>query len=277
MASSAAENRKKIEEALRRGAYNTVALPDANKSLPSRPINSEAIGKIARARQQAGMQPTFVPGNVTQPVPPPTYKPSPGLFGAKTEKIPTPKGIPDLPTSHLPVEDPQDVLAPPPPGIKGERDQERKLADRYKNFQRLRDAQRKQQIRNLTNIQRLGYNAANIVKKATGPATDRIASLPAPGGVALPLLILLVLVMLLIPVNGETRIMWLWKTITGTASINPYAKPPETQFSVRTSNQGQQGGGPPEQQPTAYDEGLSDNPMPWYTTYIPSTSTYDEW
>jgi hypothetical protein len=172
MASSAAENRKKLEDALNRNA--TIAGSNPNRGLPARPVSPTALGKLARAQQQARMQPTYQPGNTTQPI---VVKPqvSPGIYKAKTEKIPTPKGLPDLPTSKLPAENPLDPIAPPPPG-ETPVGAEKKVAERYRNFQRLRAAQRKQQIQNLTNIQRLGYNAANVVKRATGPAVDRVAS-----------------------------------------------------------------------------------------------------
>jgi hypothetical protein len=67
--------------------------------------------------------------------------------------------------------------------------------------------------------------------------------------------------------------VWLWKTLTGTAAINPNYNP-----ALGTVTAGQVGSGPSAQQvQTGYSEGVSDNSLPWYTTYIPSTSTYDEW
>lgn len=47
----------------------------------------------------------------------------------------------------------------------------------------------------------------------------KLESVPIPGGIGVPLAILFALFLLLLPVNGHTRIMWLWLAITGQAQV----------------------------------------------------------
>ena len=58
--------------------------------------------------------------------------------------------------------------------------------------------------------------AAQGIVRGTGVA---IGSLPTPGSLILPLAILLVFFFLLLPVNGHTRLVWLWLVLTGNAEI----------------------------------------------------------
>lgn len=64
------------------------------------------------------------------------------------------------------------------------------------------------------------------VSKATARALRQIGSFPTPGGLLTPLVILFILFMILLPVNGHTRLMWLWLAITGNAEIGPPLTPP---------------------------------------------------
>lgn len=59
-------------------------------------------------------------------------------------------------------------------------------------------------------------NAASRIVKGTGV---KLAALPTPGSIVLPLVVLAIFFLLLLPVNGQTRFMWLWLTITGNAHI----------------------------------------------------------
>lgn len=69
--------------------------------------------------------------------------------------------------------------------------------------------------------------------KSGGQAVGNgIASLPAPGDIGFPLLILLVFFFLIIPIKGRSRAMWLWEVITGGARVPTVALTPA-------------GGGPP--------------------------------
>ena len=77
--------------------------------------------------------------------------------------------------------------------------------------------QEEQQARGAFTRAALGTVAA---ARRIGRATAiRVESLPDPGGIVFPLLVLLVFFFLLIPVNGHTRAMWLWLVLTGNASI----------------------------------------------------------
>lgn len=70
-------------------------------------------------------------------------------------------------------------------------------------------------------------NAASGIVRGTQLG---LASLPTPGSILLPLGILLVFFFLLLPVNGHTRLVWLWLVLTGNAEIQ--------QQSGSTSNSG---------------------------------------
>jgi hypothetical protein len=61
----------------------------------------------------------------------------------------------------------------------------------------------------------------NTAKNIVHGANVRLGSIPTPGGITLPLVILLVFFFLLIPVNGHTRLTWLWLALSGNAAINP--------------------------------------------------------
>jgi hypothetical protein len=46
-----------------------------------------------------------------------------------------------------------------------------------------------------------------------------LGNLPQPGSIVLPLVVLIVFFLLLIPVNGHTRFVWLWMVLSGNATI----------------------------------------------------------
>ena len=66
-------------------------------------------------------------------------------------------------------------------------------------------------------------NAVQRVARNTGVAIER---LPSPGSVMLPLLVLGIFFFLLLPVNGHTRLTWLWLVVTGNASTGGAAQAP---------------------------------------------------
>lgn len=54
----------------------------------------------------------------------------------------------------------------------------------------------------------------------TGVNVNRwLANIPTPGGIWVPFFVLMFLFMVLFPVNGHTRMMWLWLVLTGNAKI----------------------------------------------------------
>lgn len=65
-------------------------------------------------------------------------------------------------------------------------------------------------------------SAAGNIIKGTGV---KIESLPTPGSLMLPLVVLLVFFFLLLPVNGHTRLVWIWLVITGNATISGVSNP----------------------------------------------------
>jgi hypothetical protein len=59
-------------------------------------------------------------------------------------------------------------------------------------------------------------DASRGILRGTGV---RLAGLPTPGSIVLPLVVLLVFFALLLPVNGHTRATWLWLVLTGNAHM----------------------------------------------------------
>lgn len=76
-------------------------------------------------------------------------------------------------------------------------------------------------------------NAAKDIWRGTRIKLER---LPAPGSILLPLIVLLLFFFLLIPVNGNTRLAWLWLVLTGNAEIGQEA---ETATPIKSEKGGQ--------------------------------------
>lgn len=85
---------------------------------------------------------------------------------------------------------------------------------------------------------------------------QRLQSTPIPGGIGVPLTILFVLFLILLPVNGHTRLMWLWLSLTHQAEIGAPLTPP-TQIAASSTgtaaptNYSDSSGGNPNQTGTA--------------------------
>jgi hypothetical protein len=73
--------------------------------------------------------------------------------------------------------------------------------------------------------------ASSAQRIATG-AKVRLASIPTPGSIVLPLIILIVFFVLLLPVNGHTRLVWLWMVLSGNAIVGQ-----DTTGSAQNSDQ----------------------------------------
>jgi hypothetical protein len=71
----------------------------------------------------------------------------------------------------------------------------------------------------------------------------RLEGAPIPGGIGLPLSILFALFLLLLPVNGHTRIMWLWLAVTGQAEIGGALTPITALAAPPTTTGSSTGGG----------------------------------
>lgn len=57
------------------------------------------------------------------------------------------------------------------------------------------------------------------IKRGAYSANRSLANVPTPGGVWAALGVLLFLFLVLFPVNGNTRLYWLWLTLTGNAAL----------------------------------------------------------
>lgn len=63
------------------------------------------------------------------------------------------------------------------------------------------------------------------IKGGASRANRSLANIPTPGGVWAALTVLLFLFLVLFPVNGNTRLYWLWLALTGNASIPQFVNP----------------------------------------------------
>lgn len=61
--------------------------------------------------------------------------------------------------------------------------------------------------------------AAFGIKGFARRTNQRLARIPTPGDVYVPITILLILFLVLLPVNGHTRLNWLWRVYMGDAQI----------------------------------------------------------
>lgn len=66
-----------------------------------------------------------------------------------------------------------------------------------------------------------------VLRARLNALADRVGALPTPGGITFPLLILLILLLVLRPVNGNPPLVWLWLVITRKARLIPETALPE--------------------------------------------------
>ena len=97
-----------------------------------------------------------------------------------------------------------------------------------------RDAQRRAQQQQRTNVNDTrqimrgisgGFRAVNLALRQQGQQLNRrLGGIATPGDVWTPFFILLALFLIMIPVNGHSRLLWLWLVILGGAHVStPYA------------------------------------------------------
>ena len=60
----------------------------------------------------------------------------------------------------------------------------------------------------------------DLINKLWSNSRSSLENIPTPGSLVFPLIILLVFFFLLVPVNGHTRIVWLWLVLTGNAEVS---------------------------------------------------------
>ncbi|SRR6266568_2650402 len=70
-------------------------------------------------------------------------------------------------------------------------------------------------------IERFSSTLSQAISQGRRNARQRLEDAPTPGSIWLPLGMLLALLFVLIPVNGHTRIVWLFLTLAGHAQIGP--------------------------------------------------------
>lgn len=134
-----------------------------------------------------------------------------------TERLFEPQGEPTLrlvePNPY--IDAPLLPLAPgevPPPPPNAQRDAQRRAQQEQRNA-----AQQTQDIlRGVAGGMRM---VALGLRNYGHQANRRLGAIPTPGDVWTPFFILLFLFLIMIPVKGHTRLMWLWLVIIGHAAI----------------------------------------------------------
>lgn len=104
---------------------------------------------------------------------------------------------------------------------KQEAEQKRSLAAQLKNQQER--ARRQAQV------------LTNATKQAFKQTTFKVEKIRMPGGIGVPLVILLLLFLVLIPVNGHTRITWLWFAIVRHAQFSDKPSTGTTDHPIDTT------------------------------------------
>lgn len=89
--------------------------------------------------------------------------------------------------------------------------------------QRLADEQAAQEAREKT-LLGAAEKLASAGKASARKTGDRIASLPTPGNLMVPLILLLAFFFILVTYNGSTRLQWLWLVLTNNAYVTPSAQ-----------------------------------------------------
>ncbi len=166
------------------------------------------------------------PSNLPPPVaPPPTIAaPSIAPIEDQATKKQRYKGRKTVPLAEPGQPVPQPIgKPPPPPGAGKVPGASNKLAKATAAYQSRTDVQKRiqdrQQRQDRLQTLGIGQNLASGIQALPQNAASRLESAPTPLGLALPLLLLLLLYLLLIPVNGKSRLEWLWLTIIKQAYV----------------------------------------------------------
>lgn len=107
-------------------------------------------------------------------------------------------------------------------------DDARRAADRLKRDEPESREAIQQQLADLTDQQRkaavqAAQGTAQLVSERMSALAGRVGGWRTPGGLGVPALLLLVLLLFLVPVNGEPRFVWLWLVLTGRANLKKEA------------------------------------------------------
>lgn len=113
------------------------------------------------------------------------------------------------------------LIPPPPvPGLTPEKAEKRaneKIAEQEQAEQDQLDQQ--EEARDVISEQ--AKNAMIMLSDLWKATQSHLGTIPTYGSIFLPLSVLLIFFFLLLPVNGHTRAVWLWLTLTGQAEITP--------------------------------------------------------
>lgn len=96
---------------------------------------------------------------------------------------------------------------------------EKRYIDAQRDEERQADKLVAQQQENKDAFQKSANATVNAVGGVVRDTGLTFAGLPTPGSLVLPLVVLLIFFFLLLPVNGHTRLVWIWLTLTGNAEI----------------------------------------------------------
>ena len=129
-----------------------------------------------------------------------------------------------------PVEVEEEKIAPPPlpehaqeavegtdAAAKGKAEKKKEQVFRAEVAGRV--AERKREEAAISATDRFAQKAFNLGNGVFHGSKGWLEARPTPGGIGVPLAILLFFFFLLLPVNGHTRLMWLWLTLTGNAEL----------------------------------------------------------
>ena len=113
-----------------------------------------------------------------------------------------------------------------------ETDAERRARDRLKQQETFKATQQKaadELQHTLGSLQAVRQDTTGNVRARVNALSDRLGSMATPGGIGVPLTILLALLVFLIPVmtkggESEPRFIWAWKVLTRKAHLMPEAE-----------------------------------------------------
>src|SRR6266446_5641471 len=219
-------------------AYNP-----APKQSPSRPVGTANLGRAMQVQNQQ-LQNMKKLGGKTQPfVDVGQTQPLPGQAGYAQLPVPQQPTVVLSPAfikaSNLRVRK-GEIKPPPPPKESYQKYQERLAANQRRTF--LQNTRAKYNYEQALENSRAAI--LNVGRNVFGNITDRLDQLPTPGNLRIPFLVLFILFFVLVPVNGHTRIGWLWLTFLGDTQISPNTNAYQPSSGVAGGGVAGGGGGP---------------------------------
>jgi hypothetical protein len=158
-----------------------------------------------------------------------------GPAASLSNSVSLPHAAPDPPTLIL-----QQRNTQTPPQTAAQ-DQLAKDQDTAAKDQALLARQQKQDNTRAQALIKRAQGAANTAGQIVKGTKIKLEGVPTPGSLMFPLLVLLFLFLILIPVNGYSRLQWLWFTVIGDAAINETAHAPGNQTPQQQLPAGGQG------------------------------------